>query len=61
MIFWLSVLFLCNDKCEFLQGDTKFFSHEQCVAVTNEAIKQLGNKETQVAGTCIKVNLKDLV
>lgn len=62
MIFFLSVLFMCNTtECTFLKSDHKFFKQAECVEATINAIKSAREKGLVADGTCLVINTKDLL
>jgi hypothetical protein len=62
MIFFLSVLFVCNTtECTFLKSDNKFFKQAECVEVTMNAVKSAREKGLVAEGICLAVNTKDLL
>lgn len=62
MIFFISVLFMCNTTaCTFLKLDHKFFKQAECVEVTKTAVREAREKGLVAEGTCLVVNTKDLL
>jgi hypothetical protein len=62
MIFFLSVLFVCNTtECTFLKSDNKFFKQTECVEATKSAVQSAREKGLVAEGTCLAVNTKDLL
>lgn len=62
MIFFLSVLFVCNAiDCTFLKSENKFFKQAECVEVTINAVKTAQEKGLVAEGICLAVNTKDLL
>lgn len=62
MIFFLSVLFLCNTtECTFLKLDHKFFKQAECLEATLHAVKSAKEKGLVAKGTCLVINAKDII
>ena len=62
MIFFLSVLFMCNTtECTFLKSDHKFFEQAECEVSTLSVVKAAREKGLVAEGVCLAVNTKDLL
>lgn len=62
MAIFIAVLFLCaQEGCAFLMSDTKFFKKSECQAQVVNAVQGAKEKGLVAQGTCLKIELKDLV
>ena len=62
MAIFLAVLFVCaTEGCTFLSADTKFFKRSECQAQVVNAVQDARSRGLIAEGTCLKVELKDLV
>lgn len=62
MIFFISVLFMCNTEvCTFVKSNEKFFKQAECVETTVAAITAAREKGLVAEGICLAINTKDLL
>lgn len=61
MTIFIAVLFVCQEACTFLMGDTKYFKKSECEAQVMLAVQDAKKQGITAAGACLQINLKDLV
>lgn len=62
MSIFIAVLFVCaQEGCAFLMSDTKFFKKSECQAQVIHAVQGAKEQGITAQGTCLKIELKDLV